>query len=62
MTFEEFMERMEGYYPELREHRGKPHNDAEFCEACLSFLRRHQDRVRYLGKVMGHRRVEGEPT
>ena len=60
MPFEEFMERMEGYYPGLSAHRAKPHNDPEICEVCLSFLRRLQDRVRYLGKVLGHSDKKGE--
>ena len=50
--FAEFMGQMGGYYPGLDAHRRKPHNDPEYCEACLSFIRRPQDRVRYLGKVV----------
>ena len=51
----EFMEQMEADYPGLGVHRRKPHDDPEYCEVCLSFIRRQQDRVRYLGKVVDPR-------
>ena len=54
--FEEFMAQMESFYPGLKEHRAKPHNDPKLCEACLSYFRRVHDRVRYLSKVLSHDR------
>lgn len=52
LSFEEFMVQMESYYLGLKTHRAKPHSDPRLCEVCLSYIRRLQDRVRYLGMVM----------
>ena len=53
--FAEFMGQLGSYYPGFDAHRRKPHNDPEYCEACLFFIRRPRDRVRYLGKVVDPR-------
>ena len=58
IPFAEFMEQLGGYYPGLDLHRRKPHNDPVCCEDCLSFMRRQQDRVRYLGKVVDRQVAE----
>ena len=55
VSFAEFMEQIEAYYSVLDLHRRRPHNDPEYCEVCLSFISRQQDRVRYLGKVVDPR-------
>ena len=60
LSFEEFMGQMESHYPDLKTHRARPHSDPRLCEVCLSYFRRRHDRVRYLGKVMGHEESGGE--